>query len=275
MLSKSEFPLLRKSINKRFDELNQKADYIEKSININTLYRVGIPRITETTNRFNCGRDTGGIGTGIYAYYTRKAAIKDSNYEKGKQPIYRLSNIIHNPLELESEKESYALNDLGKNMRCHDMLAIRTQIAFNDIPSLKRQMYKIMSTISDKETIDENYEEWILEYINMAIEFSDECPLKYNKPKIIDDKDYTSIIGSKHCSQPMNYLLYKLLEIDSVIPYGYLADSNGMGCVILKETVDKYLGRKTIGGEDITDIGIVMNIKEIEHLNELINKDLI
>lgn len=260
MIPQLEFPSLRKSINKRFDELNKKVDSIERNININTFYRVGIPKITETTNHFNCGRDTGGIGTGIYAYYTYKAAIQDSNYEKGKQQIYRLSNITLHPLELESEKESYALNDLGKNMRCHDMLAIRTAISFDYIPSLKRQMYKVMST-SDKETIDENYEEWLLNYINMSIEFSDECSLKHNKPMIIDNKDYTSIVGSKQCSQPINYL-YKMLEIDSVIPHWNLANSNLMGCVILKETVDKYLGRKTVGGEDITDIGIIMNTKE-------------
>lgn len=248
---------IKNIINKKFDKLSNKIDNISKKYDYLTLYRVGIPRITETTDKFDCGRGSGGIGTGVYAYYTYKTAKEDSNYEKGKYAIYKLSNIIHSPLELMSERESLALNDLGKAMRCKDMLKIRTLINFNEIPSLKNQMYKVMSTTSNKETTDEYYNEWMLEYINISIEITDECPKKYNKKIIIDDKDYTSIIGSKHCSHAMNHLL-KMLEIDSVIPYGHLADSNWMGCVILKETIEKYLGRKLVGYEDILDLGYKM-----------------
>jgi len=250
---------IEKVINKHFNPLEDKIDKISNPTKSITLYRVGIPRITETTNRFDCGRGSGGLGTGIYAYHSLETALKDSSYIKGEQQIYILSNITHNPLELESEKESLNLNDLGKNMRCKDMLAIRTAIDFNYIPSLKRQMYKIMATTSDEETIDKYYEKWILDYINMAIESTDNCSAKYNKTLIIDGKDYTTIMGSKNCSHAMNYLLYNLLEIDSVIPYGHLANSNWMGCVILKERVDKYLRRKTVGGEDIPDIGHILD----------------
>lgn len=252
MINPSEFPILKNTINKNFDVLNMKANSILEGLKQPiTLYRVGIPRITETTNRFTCGRDTGGIGTGIYAYRSLSSAKKDSNYIKGEQKIYLLEakkGFILYPL---SENESLHLNNLGKYMRCKDCSNIKFHVLYGFYPSLEKRYDLVYGNLHKKE-YDVRRE--LLKMIGLAIRESEECAVKnVVKRIIIDDKDYTNIIGNRKCSQPINYL-FNYFDIEAVIPHGHLADSNWMGSVILKETIDKKIGRITEGYENIPEL---------------------
>jgi len=211
-----------------------------------SLFRVGKPRVTETTNQFDCGRSTGGLGTGIYAYQDLNVAKEHSLHMESKQKVYELPNICKKPLILRealygSEKYTELFNKAGISMRCEDVGAATNR--FSWIP-------EIMNAVSKK--------------TNCGKSDSKECANELEKIVISSiqkekdcrtDKTGKLDYGSKYCSQAMNHVLNDL-EFDCVLPTDKAGgNKNYYGSVILKETVDKKLGRKTVGYEDIEDFG--------------------
>ena len=211
-------------------------------MSLQNLFRVGKPRITETTDNFGCGRSTGGMGTGIYAYKDLDAAEENSSYKSGKQSIYELENICKNPIVSTTEFETLKLNDAGIAMRCEEEKEAFDKLIFVD---------GIMQAVDDK--------------FSCGGKYSTQCDIKLKKiikssiKKERDcsrDKEGKETWGAKYCSHAMNHLLEDL-EIDCVLPTNAAGgNSNTFGSIILKETIDKHLGRKTVGYKDIDDFGI-------------------
>ena len=207
-----------------------------------SLFRVGKPKVTETTNRFTCSRSTGGLGTGIYAYKDLDAARSDYSYKHNEQPIYKLENICKNPLEPIFEESTYNLNDAGTAMICDEVDKAVLELSFvNGINSAVSKKYNC------EPMFDEKCRNVLKDKIIEAIQKTENCIEKHEK-----DEPY---FGGKHCSQPINHLLGDL-GFDCVLPTDKAGgNSNTFGSVILKETIDKKLGRKTVGYKDIDDFG--------------------
>lgn len=212
-------------------------------MSLTSLFRVGKPKVTETTNRFTCGRSTGGLGTGVYAYADLDAALNDYSYKHNEQPIYELESVCKKPLEPTHENDTFALNDAGTAMRCGETDEALLQLSF--IPGINLALSKKYNC---KPMFDKECKDILKDKIMASIQKTEDCIEKYTK----DDPYY----GGKHCSQPMNHLLNDL-GFDCVLPTSKAGgNSNTFGSVILKETVDKELGKKTVGYENIDDFGI-------------------
>jgi len=211
-------------------------------MSLTSLFRVGKPKVTETVNRFTCGRNTGGLGTGVYAYKDLDAALNDYSYKHNEQPIYELKNVCKNPLEPVFKENTYDLNDAGTAMRCNEVDDALLKLSFvNGINKIFSKKYNC------KPMFDKECRNILKNKIIKSIQKTEECNKKYTK----DDPYF----GGKHCSQPINHLLNDL-GFDCVLPTDKAGgNSNTYGSVILKETVDKKLGRKTVGYENIEDIG--------------------
>jgi len=215
-------------------------------MSLTNLFRVGKPRVTETTNQFDCGRGTGGLGTGIYTYQDLNVAKEHASHTKNKQKVYELPNICKNPLILQeakygSEKYTELFNKAGISMRCEDVDSAINRLSW--IP-------EIMTALSEK--------------TNCGKSDSKECANELEKVVISSiqkekdcrtDKTGKIGYGSKFCSQAMNHVLNDL-GFDCVLPTDKAGgNKNYYGSVILKETVDKKLDRKTVGYEDIEHFG--------------------
>lgn len=212
-----------------------------------SLFRVGIPRVTETTSRFGCSRGTGGLGTGIYAYRDLEAAKKNSMVVSDKQPIFKIdvSEMCKNPLKIKedlfgSDLTTRSLNKAGISMRCEDIDKATEKLTW--IPG-------IMKALSEKTSCGDDYgskcEQELKNLVKLSIKKERDCS-KYKGKETW---------GAESCSQAMNHLLENL-GFDCVLPTDRAGgNSNYLGSVILKETIDKKLGIKTIENENIHDLG--------------------
>jgi len=213
------------------------------------LYRVGKPRVVETTDRFDCGRGTGGLGTGIYAYKDLDAAESSGSYKSGQQPIYELPNICKDPLNIHEDlfggsSITNSVNKAGIAIRCGDIEETVERLSWSP---------EIMERLSERTKCGDPY--------------TTQCDLKLKEiiaSAIKEERDCSrnskgeETYGSKHCSQPMNHVL-RDLGFDCVLPTDRAGGNDYYyGSVILKETIDKHLGRKTVGYEDIDDFGKII-----------------
>ncbi|MBU0777478.1 hypothetical protein KKH23_05190 [Patescibacteria group bacterium] len=216
-------------------------------MSLKSLFRVGIPRVTETISRFGCGRDTGGLGTGVYAYSDLDIAKKNSMVVSGKQPIFEIdvSEMCKNPLKIEedlfgSDLTTRSLNKAGIAMRCKNIDEATERLTW--IPG-------IMKAVSEKTSCGDEYdfkcEQELKSLVKSSIKKERDCS-KYKGKETW---------GAEYCSQAMNHLLQDL-GFDCVLPTDRAGgNSNYLGSVILKESVDKKLGIKTIEGKDIHNFG--------------------
>ena len=211
-------------------------------MSLQNLFRIGKPRVTETTDNFKCGRGTGGMGTGVYAYADLKAAKEDYSFKEREQPIYELPDICQNPIEPIFFDDTIKLNKAGRKMVCGEIDDAVMELRFIDaINGVFINKYNCNTMFS------EDCANKLKVKVESAMKKEDNC---FNKHK----KDEPH--GSKHCVQPMNHLL-KDLGFDCVLPSANAGgNSNEFGSIILKETIDKHLGRKTVGYEDIDDFGV-------------------
>ena len=211
-------------------------------MSLTSLFRVGKPKVTETTSNFTCGRSTGGLGTGVYAYKDLDAALNDYSYKHNEQPIFELKSICKNPLEPIFEDDTYGLNDAGTAMICGEVDKAVSKLSFvNGINLALSKKYGC------KPMFDKECKDILKDKIIASIQKTNDCIKKHEK-----DEPYRS---SKHCSQPINHLLNDL-GFDCVLPTDKAkGNSNTFGSVILKETVDKELGKKTVGYENIDNFG--------------------
>jgi len=80
-----------------------------------TLYRVGVPSIGETYGRrYNASRDTGGLGTGVYAFTEQSAAAENVSAPDDDREVFELRNALSSPIRPGTFQATVGLNDASR-----------------------------------------------------------------------------------------------------------------------------------------------------------------
>ncbi|WP_297884345.1 hypothetical protein [uncultured Halorubrum sp.] len=201
------------------------------------LYRVGVPSIGETYGgRFTGSRDTGGLGTGVYAFTTREAA--EDNADAG-QEVFVLENALSNPIRPEDFQTTVSLNDLGIEMARAATRVRRGESSFpeeRDRPDrrLKRKARDVLfGTPELQDLYGFDTDEFVEDVISATA--------------LAEQSVETEPEGT--VAQPINHLLWP--EFDGVYPEGEAGESGTYGAVIYKTKIDECVGRRTERAEQI------------------------
>lgn len=217
------------------DEIRDRA-----GIDALDLYRVGVPSIGETWGRrWNAGRNSGGLGTGVYAFTTREAAEDNIARGPGDSELFVLEGALSNPVRPPDFQTTVALNDLGREMARVASRVRRGESTFaeeKDEPD-SRHRRKARSVLFDIPELRDVYGYDTDEFVEATIDATE---------RAAGERDS---LESRTATQPMNALLYP--DFDGVYPRGEAGESGTYGAVILKEVVDSCLGRETSEGEEI------------------------
>lgn len=201
------------------------------------LYRVGVPSIGETYGRrFTGSRDSGGLGTGVYAFTTMEAA---KNNASDDQEVFVLENALTNPIKPEDFQTTVALNDLGIEMARAAGRVRRDESTFpeeRDNPDrrLKRKARDVLFGTPELQSL---YGFDTDEFVRSVISAS----------ALANQSLETERMGT--IGQPMNHLLWP--HFDGVYPKGEAGESGTYGAVIFKSKIDDCVGRRTVRAAEI------------------------
>jgi hypothetical protein len=223
------------------------------------LYRVGVPSIGEVyKDRFTYARNTGGLGTGVYAFREKWPASQNINVYSPDRELYVLEDILESPIQPTTLDATVALHDLSTYM---DFLAVYDDMGmftFDDAleagdtlrgskPKLfgetgfgtGKRLASLASTILihtpqlrpsygfDSAALLRDFIQATRTAVRMAEESLGETAV-----------------------QPVNVLLHP--EHDGVAPLAGAGGNSGTwGCVVFKEVVDDIVGRETTSFERV------------------------
>lgn len=227
-----------------------------------TLWRVGVPRISDTwIDSFNSGRGSGGAGSGIYAYVTREGAERDSSSVGGDgprdrynpQPISALVSALERPLVVtgDSPERMFEMNDASRVLSA---IGVRERAGDNIVDALR----------DEHEGGGELYRDWFpkdrsLDYHARKLSFiiGSQAPDRYGSydtdtmlTQMLDAVERAAAQeatpksrgGEGGLRQPMNFLLYP--TFDGVYPTADAGgDSNQWGAVVFQEKIEMCVGR--------------------------------
>lgn len=209
-------------------------------LNGTTLYRVGTPSIGETFGmRFNRARDTGGLGTGVYAFTTREAADQNVERTSPDREVFELYNAVENPVSPSTFQATVKLNDMSvEAVRLIHRVRSGDTTYDEARESPPRRMDRkafgvLLNTPQFRPEFGLDDDRFVRAWID-ACESADNAQ---------DSRD------SRTATQPINHLLWP--EFDGVTPRGEAGESGTYGAVILKERVDGCAGYETSFGEQI------------------------
>ena len=201
------------------------------------LYRVGVPSIGETYGRrFNASRDTGGLGTGVYAFTTREAAEDNADAD---QEVFVLRNALSNPIKPEDFQTTVSLNDLGVEMARAAARVRQDESSFpeerdNPDSRLRRKARDVLFGTPELQSLyGFDTDEFVQDVISATA--------------LAEQSRETEREGT--VGQPMNHLLWP--EFDGVYPEGEAGESGTYGAVIYKTKIDECVGRRTERAEEI------------------------
>lgn len=217
------------------DEIRDRA-----GIDAISLYRVGTPTIGETFGRrWNASRDSGGLGTGVYAFTTREAAESNIKRSSPGRELVVLENALSSPVRPADFQATVALNDMSRELARAIARVQQGETTFReeqDNPS-SRLKRKARTVLFDTPELSDIYgfdrESFIEDAISAAA-------LTKQDAEVSRDRDVT---------QPLNRLLWP--DFDGVAPRGEAGESGAYGAVIFKEKVDECVGRETVLNEEI------------------------
>lgn len=240
-----------------------------------TVYRVGLPRITEPWIRsFTSNRDTGGLGTGVYAYVSRSAAEEDveraRRNDRGATEVYELTSAIDRPLVIIGDNE----DRVRKFHKFSGLLSLIARRERDDPGYIDNFPDDYEDTLS----INHRNFEWVNEPVDEGL-FTREDPVTDTYSLVsfmtlrvgsrafgdgLDDQPvYEAALAAcreaaaqegssfnETWLQPINYFLWP--QFDGVYPTsGAGGDSNRWGACILKQKIDRCLGRVVESNEDL------------------------
>ena len=205
-----------------------------------TLYRVGTPSIGETYGRrYNASRNTGGLGTGVYAFTEREAAESNVENSSPDRQVYELRNALERPIRPADYQTTVALNDTTREAlravnRVQSGETTYREEKSDPTPRMKR---KARSVLFDTPELRDRYGFDTDEFIGAWIEAAKTATMLRQ-----DEPEGTAV-------QPINLLLHP--DFDGVYPRGEAGRSGTYGAVILKGKVDDCVGRTTTLNEEI------------------------
>lgn len=201
------------------------------------LYRVGVPSIGETYGRrWTAARDSGGLGTGVYAFTTREAAESNADAD---QEVYVLKNALSNPVRPEDFQTTVALNDMSVEMARAIERVRRDETTWpeeRDNPT-SRMRRKAREFLFGTPQLQALYGFDTDEFVGDVISAS-----ALALQSLETEREGT--VG-----QPINHLLWP--EFDGVYPEGEAGESGTYGAVIYKTKIDNCVGRRTERAEKI------------------------
>ena len=216
------------------DEIRERA---EQGV---SLYRVGTPSIGETFGRrYNAGRDSGGLGTGVYAFTSREAAEGNVDNTSPDKQVYELRNALENPIRPADFQTTVALNATSREA-VRAIARVRngeTTYAEEKENPTSRMKGKSRSVLFDTPQLRDRFGFDTDAFVDAWIEAAQTADMAQR-----EETAQTSV-------QPINLLLYP--TFDGVAPRGEAGRSGTYGAVIFKEKVDDCVGRETERSEEI------------------------
>lgn len=237
-----------------------------------TLWRVGVPRISDTwIDSFSSGRGSGGLGTGIYAYVTREGAQKDNSAvgspnlrdPRRIQPVQALVGALQNPLVVStgSERSMFELNDASRVMSAIGQRARRDDTS-GVIDGLRREYRR--GRVVDPEWLPKS-----LSLRGAAMTLSRLVGGQAREtftPRDVDEMGLAMLDAVEEAAaqqqvvredgrrggllQPINYLLYP--TFDGIYPTADSGgDTNKWGAVVFSQKVHRCTDRRLIGDEEV------------------------
>jgi len=199
-----------------------------------SLFREGLPRVTEAMNRMTPGRSTGYMGTGVYFYTDRESALRTAE-RRGGGNVVELPCVDGDRLLRVDDKSVEQLHDASKEMVRLAWEGFNTQ---RPAPELRASTLLSLraSGVRDRETLERVTET----EVRHAIDRTAHCMLKAGTP------------FASQCSQPINNL-FTALGWEGIYPTGEAGTRNDIGGVLFVEAIEGCLGRKLKSGEDVTN----------------------
>lgn len=217
-----------------------------------TLYRVGVPSIGEVYGRrYNYTRDSGGLGTGVYAFRTLTTARE--NAERGGSEVYTLHDALDNPVQPATLDATRAINDLSRRLALVDVEVERGEATWDELladPGSIR--VSVSSGFTQEPGLGSG--KFLTKYAFDILLHTTELREVYG----FDDEAFIrdALEATREAergegeSQPINHLLYP--DFDGIAPYPDAGgDSGRHGCVVFKEAIDACVGRETESFEEI------------------------
>jgi len=217
------------------DEIRKRA-----GVDGDDLYRVGTPSIGETLGRrYNAGRSTGGLGTGVYAFTTREAAEENVEQSSPNKSVVVLRDALMSPIRPADYQTTVALNHTSQEAvraitRVRGGETTYTEEKESPTPRMKR---KARSVLFDTPELRDQFGFDTDKFVRAWIDAAEKAD--------IAKKQATG----QTAVQPINLLLYP--DFDGVYPRGEAGESGTYGAVVFKEKVDKCVGRETKRSEEI------------------------
>lgn len=223
------------------------------------LYRVGTPSIGEVwPRRFDYGRSSGGLGTGVYAFRDREAAEQNIERSSPDKQLIVLRNALQNPVQPGSLDGTEELVRLSRYMA---LLAAEVRNGENTFADAIRNADSLRASFGgigretgfgEGSSLSVRAQRVLLDVPELGGKYEYE-----SEPFIRDFIQATKTAEQARsgtidptASQPINYLLYP--EFDGVAPRDGAGGNTGKhGCVIFKERIDDCVGRETESFEEI------------------------
>ena len=223
------------------------------------LYRVGTPSIGEVwPRRFDFGRSSGGLGTGVYAFRDREAAEKNIENTSPDKELVVLRNALENPVQPGALSGTEALVKLSRYMA---LLAAETRNGKNSFADAMREADSLRASFGgigrevgfgEGESLSVLAQRVLLDTPELRVRYD------YDTEPFLRDfiqatktaEQSLSGLSDPAGTQPINYLLYP--EFDGVCPRDAAGGNTGKhGCVVFKERVDDCVGRETESFEEV------------------------
>ena len=223
------------------------------------LYRVGTPSIGEVwPRRFDYGRSSGGLGTGVYAFRDREAAEQNIERSSPDKQLIVLRNALQNPVQPESLDGTEELVRLSRYMA---LLAAEVRNGENTFADAVRNADSLRASFGgigretgfgEGSSLSVRAQRVLLDVPELGgkYEYETEPFLRDFIQATKTAEQARSGLSDPTSVQPINYLLYP--EFDGVAPRDGAGGNTGKhGCVIFKERVDDCVGRETESFESI------------------------
>jgi hypothetical protein len=226
------------------------------------LYRVGVPSIGEVyKERFNFGRGSGGIGTGVYAFREEWAANSNIEDTSPDRELYVLEDILESPIQPTTRDAVFALHDLSTYMDylsvTDDMGTFTFDDALEEGDTLRAAKPggfsepgfdggKLLSSLASTFLLHTPQLRPNYGYDNAAL-LRDFIEATREATRMADAADQATGV------QPVNVLLYP--DHDGVAPLAGAGGNTGTwGCVVFKQVVDEIVGRETTSFEKVPEL---------------------
>lgn len=224
------------------------------------LYRVGTPSIGEVwPRRFDFGRSSGGLGTGVYAFRDREAAEKNIENTSPDKQVVVLRNALQNAVQPGTLDGTEELVRLSRYMA---LLAAEVRNgentfadAIENADSLRASFGGIgrETGFGEGSSLSVRAQRVLLDTpeLGAKYEYSPEPFLRDFIQATKTAEQARSGLSDPTSVQPINYLLYP--EFDGVAPRDGAGGNTGKhGCVVFKERIDDCVGRSTESFEQVS-----------------------